>query len=181
MRRRNLRGIPKAKTLLGKRLLNICIAISALFIFYILTLAVCGPFSPERSSHAKIALANGRSIYVNRLARGVSYDVMWITASSGSCRTPDREKDIVIGSGDDPLYYKPLTDRVIYLFNTGPSDIPKSFPVAVKQQTIHPIDWPNFEKRYESEGIKKLVLDLPKSDPCVFRWTEIRDLFRGAK
>ena len=136
-----------------------------------LALASCGPFSPERSAQAKITTTTGRSIYVNRLARGVSYDVMWISASSGECRVPSYGKDIAFHSlAGYPLYYELVPDGSIRLFGYGPVEVPTDFPVVILQETIPPGTWQNLERRYAAGEIQRVVLDLPDSDPCMFRW-----------
>jgi hypothetical protein len=143
----------------------------------VISLEACGSLSPERSSHAKIITTSGKSLYVNRLARGVSYDVMWITEASGECRTPSWKEDILVGEGGSPLYYKLSPDGSFCLFTTGLLDIQKNYPISIKQEIISPIDWPQVKKSFDAGEIQRLVLDLPKSDPCLIRWTEIGNLF----
>jgi CRISPR/Cas system-associated exonuclease Cas4 (RecB family) len=146
-----------------------------LYVFLIVFTQSCGSFSPERSAHVKITTKSGESIYVNRLSRGITYDVMWITANSGECRTFSKGKDILI---ERPLYYKFLQDGSFCIINTYDLMIPKDFPIEIKQEIIHPKDWRmQTQERYKSGDIQQLLLDLPDSDPCAFRWMELRDLF----
>ena len=151
-----------------------------LFVLVIATiLAGCGRQSPERSSHTEIVTKAGKSLYVNRLVRGNNYDAVWITTSSGPCRTPS-DADVMLGKTYDSseLYYKSIPDGSIVLFLPWGITIPKEFASVIKYEEIHPLDWVKLKDRYAKGEISRLKLDLPKSDPCTFRWTEIRDLFR---
>ena len=145
-----------------------------IIIWAILSLG-CNTLSPERSTHVRLITKNGDSIYVNRLARGVTYDKVWITANSGKCRTPQKE-DIYMG--DSPIYYKEMPDGTITFINTWEVEIPEGFPDTVKWEIIHPMDYHKVNERYESGEIKKLTLDLPVTDTCLVRWTEIKDIFQ---
>jgi hypothetical protein len=136
-----------------------------------MSLAGCGRISPERSAQVKITTAAGRLLYVNRLARGVTYDVMWISVSDGMCRTPSVGKDVVLtGQAGYPLYYQLRPDGSLLLFLQGRVDVPNGFPIVVNQEDIHPMDWRGVEKRFASGEVQRISLDLPTSDECLIRW-----------
>jgi hypothetical protein len=151
-------------------------------IAFVVIVAACKSLSPEGSAHAKIITKAGKSLYVNRLARGNNYDAIWITTSSGACRTPS-DDDVVLGKTYDSaeLYYKLMPDGSVLLFLPWSIPIPEEFSTIVKYEEIHIMDWGKIKQRYETGEISYMKLELPQSDPCTFRWTEIRDLFRGNK
>jgi hypothetical protein len=141
-----------------------------MYVLLSLILSGCGRFSPERSSHVKITTSRGSSVYVKRLARGISYDEMWISSTSGNCRVPS-DKDIRLHSlAGYPLYYKLQRDGSILLFLQGPATIPQGFPVSIEQEEVHPLDWKKVEARYASGEVQRVDLDLPSSDDCLVRW-----------
>jgi hypothetical protein len=144
---------------------------AGLYVLVAIVLTGCGRMSPERSAHVKITTADGRSLYLNRLARGVDYDVMWISVSDRTCSTPSESMDIVLsGQAGYPLYYRSERDGSFLLFLQGQVTVPKGFPVAMKQENVHPANWPDIEKRYALGEIRRVSVALPASDGCFVRW-----------
>ncbi|MBI1356074.1 MAG: hypothetical protein GC160_17165 [Acidobacteria bacterium] len=135
-------------------------------------LSGCGYKPIERSVEERIATTGGESVYVKRLSRGVSYDVMWISASSGVCSLPSQGEDIVfpMEAATEPLYYRLEDDGSIRLFLYGVLNIPLHFPVTIKQDPVHPKDWSRIQYLYERGEIRRLELKIPSVDPCMFRW-----------
>jgi hypothetical protein len=129
----------------------------------------CG-LSPDQFSQVKITTAIGRTLYVNRLARGVSYDTLWISASSGTCRAPS-ENDIALHDhAGYPLYYSLPADGSLVLFVQVPGNIPKNFPIVVRQEEVHPLDWNKIKKRYASGEIRRVLVEITNSSGCLATW-----------
>ncbi|HKX32671.1 MAG TPA: hypothetical protein VJ302_33605 [Blastocatellia bacterium] len=98
---------------------------------------------------------------------GQNYDLLVLSPNRDHCTPPNPQSDYIFHGGPRKIYYK-IEDGVLVLFVSIAATPPEGpgFPVSVRQNEIHPLDFADFQKNYQNQGLKLLEVEINRGLKC---------------
>jgi len=134
--------------------------------FFLLATTSCVDLSPEYGV-LSLKISASQEVYFKREVRGQNYDVLVLSPSKDHCGGPNPKSDYTFLGGPSGIYYK-IENGTLTLFLTIAAIPPESggFPIRVVQNKMHPLDFVDLKKNYQSLGLKRLEVKIDGMLKC---------------